>query len=221
LALQFRNSTSKRVFFAPWETYFLLAEAAERGWTVPMSAKVAYEAGIASSFAYWGVSNHLAAYLASNDYNALGTSVNYDHITEPGASRTMSYVDGYTNTAGTATIAYPSNTLYKNGAVRNDRLTKIITQKFIAQTPWLPLEAWNDHRRLGLPFIENPCIENPLVTMPALNSGNYMTSNVKFFPQRLIYPSGLKNSNANGYTQALQFLGGADDVFTSLWWAKK
>ena len=221
LALQFRNSTSKRVFFAPWETYFLLAEAAERGWTVPMSAKVAYEAGIASSFAYWGVSNHLAAYLASNDYNALGTSVNYDHITEPGASRTMSYVDGYTNTAGTTTIAYPTNNLYKNGTVRNDRITKIITQKFIAQTPWLPLEAWNDHRRLGLPFIENPCIENPLVTMPALNSGNYMTSNVKFFPQRLIYPSGLKNSNANGYTQALQFLGGADDVFTSLWWAKK
>ena len=218
---QFRSSTSKRIFFANWETYFLLAEAAVRGWTVHMSGQAAYEAGIDANFAYWGVSNFAADYKSSDDYNLAGTSVSWTHTTEPPATHTMNYINGYTNAAGTAEILYPNNTLYKNGTVKNDHLTKIITQKFIAQTPWVPLEAWSDHRRLGLPFFENPAIENPLVNMPALNDGNYMTSNVKFFPQRLKYPSSLPASNAEGYQQALGFLGGPDEVLTPLWWAQK
>ena len=221
MSQEFRVSKSKRIFFAPWETYFLLAEAAVKGWTVPMTGKDAYEEGIKSNFAYWGVSSHLGAYLASSNYNRAGTSVSWTHTTEPPASRAMNFKDGYTDAAGVATIMYPNNTIYKNGTVKNDLLTKIITQKYIAQNPWLPLEAWNDHRRLGLPFFENPVIENPLTNLPALNSGNFMSNQVKFFPQRLKYPSGLRNSNAAGYTQAVGFLGGPDDVFTPLWWAKK
>jgi len=220
LSHQFRASKSKRVFFAPWETFFLLAEAAEKGWTVPTTGKAAYEDGIKASFEYWGVSSFATTYLASTDYNRAGTSVSWDHTTEPGATYSMDYKDGYTNAAATATINYPKNDLYKNGSVRNDKLTKIITQKFIAQVPWVPLEAWNDQRRLGLPFFENVMVENPLPNLPALNSGNYMTRNVKFFPQRVRYPSGLKNSNASGYTQAVGFLGGPDEVLTPLWWAK-
>lgn len=221
LSHDFRDNGNKRVFFAPWETYFLIAEAAVRGWNVPMSGKAAYEEGIKASFEYWGVSSFLPAYLASQDYNRAGTSVSWDHTAEPPATFTMNYVDGYTNAAGTTTISYPKNDLYKNGTVRNDLLTKVITQKFIAQTPWLPLEAWNDQRRLGLPFFENPVVENPLPTLPALNAGNVMTRSVQFLPQRLKYPSGLKNSNAKGYEQAVSFLGGPDEVLTPLWWAKK
>ena len=217
---KFRNSTSKRIFFANWETYFLLAEAAVRGWTVPMSGQAAYEAGIDANFAYWGVSGFASDYKNSTDYNRVGTSVAWNHTTEPPASHSMDYIDGYTNAAGTANVLYPVNHLYKNGTVKNDHLTKIITQKFIAHTPWLPLEAWSDHRRLGLPFFENPAVENPLVNMPALNAGNYMTSNVKFFPQRLKYPSSLPSSNADGYEQAVTALGGPDEVLTPLWWAK-
>ncbi|CAG5003083.1 hypothetical protein DYBT9275_03047 [Dyadobacter sp. CECT 9275] len=217
---QFRNSTSKRIYFAPWETYFLLAEAAVKGWTVPMSGKAAYEAGIDASFAYWGVSSFATQYKASTAYNRVGTSVSWDHTAEPPATYVMKYKDGYTNAEGTVTKTYPVNNLYKGGAVRNDLLTKIITQKFIAQTPWLPLESWSDHRRLGLPFFENPAVENPLVNMPALNSSNYMTANIKFFPQRLKYPSSLPASNARGYGQAQTFLGGEDGTLTPLWWAK-
>ena len=99
-------------------------------------------------------------------------------------------------------------------------MTKIITQKFIAQCPWLPLETWNDQRRLGLPFFENPAVEIPLVDMPALTPSTYMESNIKFFPQRLKYPSNLINSNTSGYNQAVELLGGADAVLTPLWWAK-
>jgi hypothetical protein len=218
---EFRTSASSRIFFANWETYFLLAEGATRGWATPMSGKAAYEAGVKANFEYWGIGAQATTYLASTTYNNAGTSVSWDHVTEPGATHTMSYKDGYTNANGTVQIKYPDNTIYKAGAVKNDLLTKIITQKFIAQTPWLPLETWSDHRRLGLPFFENPAVENPLVNLPNLTSGNFMTNSVKNFPQRLRYPSGLRNSNATGYAQAVGFLGGEDAVLTPLWWAKK
>lgn len=217
---KFRTQTAKRVFFGAWETYFLLAEGAVRGWATPVDGQTAYETGIAKSFEYWGVSNYVGAYLASTDYNRDGTSVNWNHTTEPGNSHIMTYVDGITGAVGTTSIAYPVNNLYKGGSVRNDHLTKIITQKFIAQTPWLPLETWSDHRRLGLPFFENVVLEGPIQTLPALNSGNYMTSSVKFFPQRMKYPSSLQNSNVNGYKQAVDALGGPDEVLTPLWWAQ-
>lgn len=221
IAQRFRGSAEKRIFFANWETYFLLAEAAVKGWTVPLSAQMAYENGVKASFDYWGVSSHAATYLASEEYNNAGTSAKFTHTAEPPASRTMRYKDGYTDVEATVNIVYPTNTIYKNGAVKNDQLTKIITQKYIAQVPWLPLEAWNDHRRLGLPFFENPAVENPLPNLPALTQGNMMTNQVKFYPQRLRYPSSLRNSSPKGYEEAVGLLGGPDEVLTPLWWAKK
>jgi hypothetical protein len=218
---QFRTQNATRVFFAPWETYFLLAEASVRGWATPMDGKTAYEKGIASSFEYWDVSDYLDTYLASTDYNRDGTSVNWDNTTEPGDTHQMSYKNGLTGASGTVDMPYPVNNLYKDGTIRNDHLTKIITQKFIAQTPWLPLETWNDHRRLGLPFFENVVLEGPIQTLPALTSTTYMKSQQDFFPQRMKYPSGLQNSNVNGYKQAVDELSGSDDILTPLWWAQK
>jgi hypothetical protein len=220
LNLVYRNGNNKRVFFGPWETYFLMAEAAVRGWTVPVDGKTAYETGISKSFEYFGTTANLATYLASTDYNRVGTSVKWEHTVEPASSHTMNYEDGLTGAAGTVAINYPKNDLYQSGTVRNDQLTKIITQKYLAQLPWLPLETWNDHRRLGLPFFENPAVEDIMPDLPALTSGNYMTSSVKFFAQRMKYPSTLSNSNITGYNQAVSALGGADAVLTPLWWAK-
>lgn len=215
---QFRTSTQKRLFFGPWESYFLIAEASVRGWTTPMSGQAAYEAGITRSFQYWNIP--VGSYLSSQDYNRVGTSVSWTHTAEP-AARQMAFENGMTGAAGTATVDYPKNTLYKSGTVKNDLLTKIITQKFIAQTPWLPLETWNDHRRLGLPFFENPTIELPITTLPALTDATYKTSSVQFLPQRLRYPSSLLNNNSKGYGQAVAALGGADAILTPLWWAQK
>ncbi|KAA8483853.1 SusD-like starch-binding protein associating with outer membrane [Arcticibacter tournemirensis] len=221
LSRKFRNHSMKRIFFAPWETYFLLAEANVRGWTTPVGGREAYEKGISLNFSYWGVSDFVADYLQSANYNRVGTSVRWDHTTEPPASYTMNFKDGYTGTDGVATVMYPKNDLYQNGNIKNDHLTKIITQKYLAHMPYLPLEAWNDKRRLGLPFFENPAVETQLVNMPALTQANYMTSRVQFFPQRVKYPSGLPNTNPAGYKQAVDYLGGSDAVLTPLWWAKK
>jgi hypothetical protein len=218
---KFRTQTATRVFFGPWETYFLLAEGAVRGWASPVGAQTAYETGISKSFDYWGVSSYLSTYLASTDYNRVGTSVSWTNTTEPAANFTASAVDGTTGVSGPVTITYPTNSLYQNGSVKNDQLTKIITQKFIAQTPWLPLETWNDHRRLGLPFFENVVLESPIQTLPALTSANLNTSNVQFFPQRMKYPSSLQNSNVEGYNGAVSALGGADAILTPLWWAQQ
>lgn len=223
VANQFRGPayTTYRIFFASWESYFLIAEANLKGWSTPMDDETAYNKGIQDSFTYMGVSQYYASYIASEAYNRAGTSVKYSHTAEPGDSHTMNYVDGKTGAVGTVNIKYPVNTIYKGGAVRNDKLTKIITQKFIANTPWLPLETWNDHRRLGLPFFENQAVENPIPTIPALTTGNYMTNSAKVFPQRLQYPSSFRNNDPEHYAQAVSLLGGADDVFTPLWWAKK
>jgi hypothetical protein len=218
LNMQFRTSTQKRLFFGPWESYFLIAEAAERGWSTPMNGQTAYETGIRKSFEY--NSANLGSYLTSESYNRDGTSVSWNHTVEP-TTRVMDYEEGMTGAKGTVTLNYPKNDLYKNGTVRNDHMTKIITQKFIAQTPWLPLETWSDHRRTGLPFFENPAVEIPIQTLPALNASNYMTASQKFLPQRLRYPSSLKNTNAGGYGQAVTALGGPDEVLTPLYWAKK
>ncbi len=221
LSQRFRTGNGERIFFADWETHFLIAEAGVRGWSVPMSAKDAYEAGVRSSLAYFGVDQFADEYLRSESFNRAGTSVSWDHTTEPPASVAKSYINGYTNEEGTFQFTFPDNHLYANGNVKNDHLTKIITQKYLAQLPYLPLEAWNDHRRLGLPFFENPSVELPITNLPALNQGNFMESRVSFFPQRIKYPSRLSNENPAGYQQAVGYLNGGDEVLTPLWWAQQ
>lgn len=221
LVQKFRGSQNQRIFFANWESYFLIAEAALRGWNTPMSDEQAYNKAVEASFDYAGVGQFVSEYLNSESYNRVGTSAKYGHTVEPSATVTMKYSNGYAAGSGTVNIAYPKNTIYKNGAVKNDKLTKIITQKYIANMPWVPLESWNDHRRLGLPFFENPAVENPLTNLPALTSSNYKTNAVDFFPQRLRYPSNFRKSDAVGYAKGVEYLGGKDDVFSPLWWAKQ
>ncbi|RRD79829.1 SusD/RagB family nutrient-binding outer membrane lipoprotein [Alloprevotella sp. OH1205_COT-284] len=220
LEIKYRDGTNSRIFFASWESYFLLAEAAVRGWNVPLSAKDAYEKGIMESFKYHKVDEYIGSYLASENYNNVGTSVKWEHTAEP-APKTITAVNGYTGEAISDTYAYPvaANTLY--GKALNDHLTKIITQKYIANMPWLPLESWNDQRRLGLPFFETPAVEKAIPTMPSLTADSYMKQTVKFFPQRMKFPSTLSNSSPDAYAKAVQLLGGEDGVFTPIWWAKQ
>ena len=219
------DSKGERVWFGPWETHFLLAEAALYGWSAGTDAKSAYEQGVRTSFENFGVSQYVDAYLASEDYNRVGVSVNFDHTAEP-TSFEANYVNGYTNQAGTMTYAYPdaSKALYKGGKL-NDQLTKIITQKYIAQTPYCTLEMWNDRRRLGLPWFDLPNNETAFVGADMENTWTANTylegQNAKVFPQRLRYPSSLQNADPQGYAKALELLGGADNTLTPLWWAIK
>lgn len=223
LSKQYREHTKKRVWFAPWETYFLLAEAAHYGWNVPGSVKDNYEAGITASFEYHGVTQFLDAYLSSQDYNRVGTSVAIEHTAEA-QPYTVEYVDGYTGEQKTKTYYYPKNSIYKNGAYNNDVLTKIISQKYLAQMPWLPLETWSDHRRLGLPFFENPAVEVSYNTSShevALTTSNYMECRWEFYTERFMYPSSLEVNSSENYNTAVRLLGGENKVATPLWWTNR
>lgn len=237
LANQFRTNDNNRIFFASWESYFLIAEAAHYGWSVPMSAQVAYEKGIDESLAYWGLSSVAATYKASTSYNRVGTSVAFTHTAEAtpvtltvetfnpadGATFTKTTYEGkpsnYDVTAmGTKTVTYN----YPQGAytTNNDVLTKIITQKWIAQMPYLPLEAWNDYRRLNLPFFENPLREIAIPDMTwYTNPSAFSAENVM---ARAKYPSSLSLNNQAGYEQAVAALGSGagDQVNTPINWAK-
>lgn len=159
-------------------------------------------------------------YIASTSYNRVGTSVNWDHTDEP-ASVTMTYVDGMTGEEGEWTYNYPdpANILYEGKAL-NDHLTKIITQKFIANTPWLPLENLCDHSRLGLPFWDIPASSRLLPYMPEYTLTSYEGAQKPgYFAQRMVYPSSLRNADPAGYEAAVQLLGGDDSRVTPLWWA--
>lgn len=225
LGKNYCDSSNDRIWFAPWETYFLLAEAAVYGWSVGTSAETAYENGVKSSFEYFGVSQFANNYLNSTAYNRVGTSVKFSHTDEP-TSMTVSYVDGYTKEAKTMTYQYPdaSKILYK-GKKLNDELTKIITQKYIAQTPYLALEMWSDHRRLGLPFFDIPANESTLTGSDMelyWSTGSYTKGqDWTLYPQRMRYPTSLKNADPAGYSQALQLMGGDDNVMTPLWWSNR
>ena len=190
LAERYRNSKEFRVFFGPWETFFLLAEAAVRGWNAGMGAQAAYEEGIKASFEYLNVDANYEAYINSEDYNRVGTSVKFTHTAEPKL---------------------------------NDQLTKIITQKFIANTPWLPQENWCDHRRTGLPFWE---LAVTTTDFPYLMEGAktaYLTGQKPgCYAQRMNYPNSFKNASPEQYQNALSLMGMTNEnTITPLWWAIK
>ena len=217
------DSESSRVWFGPWETHFLLAEAAVRGWdTKGVTAEAAYEQGIRTSFENFGVSQFADAYLESEDYNRIGVSVKFSHTAEP-TSFEANYVNGYDNKAGTTTYEYPnaSKSLYKGGL--NTPLAKIITQKYIAQAPYCSLEIWNDRRRLGLPWFDIPNNETVMVGYDMANTWTPTTytdgQTIGVFPQRLRYPTSLRNADEAAYNKALELLGGENTTITPLWWA--
>ena len=199
LAERYRNNKEYRVFFGPWETYFLLAEAAVRGWNAGISAEEAYNTGIKVSFEYLNVADNYEAYINSEDYNRVGTSVKFSHTAEP-QNYTITYTDPVSGNEMTTEYKYPvaSKTLY--GKALNDQLTKIITQKFIANTPWLPLENWSDHRRLGLPFWETPVSSTEFPYLQGWTKESYKNGQqVGFYAQRMNYPNSFKNASPTEY----------------------
>ena len=214
------------VFFGAWESHFLLAEAALYGWaTDGVSDEQAYKNGVRASFDYFGVSEFAEDYLASEDYNRVGTSVKYTHTAEP-ASFQATYKDGYNQKAGDKTVTYnypdASKILYP-GKKLNDKLTKIITQKYLAQMPYVVQEVWSDHRRLGLPFFDLPANTATVMTGSDLtdwrNNSWEAGQSWKYYPQRMRYPQSLLTSDEAAYNHALELLGGKDNTVTPLWWS--
>lgn len=110
------------------ESYFLLAEAALRGWSTGGTAKDFYESGIKASFSQWGVS--------------VGEYLNSTKVPE-------SYIDPLNPTFNSPAVSTVSPK-WDDATTDEERLEKIITQKWIAGFPE-GMNAWAEWRRTGYP----------------------------------------------------------------------
>lgn len=113
-------------------------------------------------------------------------------------------INNYTGSTSTITIAWD------NAANFETCLERIITQKWIANFP-LGQEAWAEIRRTGYPKLMPVVVNNSGGTVSTLRG-----------PRRLAYPQEERLNNQINYQQAVSsLLGGADNMGTDLWWAKK
>ncbi len=126
------SSNSNVVWMRASETYFLLAEAALRGWSVGGTAKSFYESGVKLSFEEQGVSG-VDSYLS----NTTKIPANYSDPVTSGHSITA---------RGSITIAWNESSSFE------EKLERIITQKYIALYP-VGQEAWTEFRRTGYPKV--------------------------------------------------------------------
>lgn len=88
-------------------------------------------------------------------------------------------------------------------------LERIITQKWIANFP-LGHEAWSEFRRTGYPH---------LMQVPQ-NLSNGIVDGAEM-ARRLPYPSSEYTENGDNLQEAIDNLGGPDNMATKVWWDKK
>lgn len=185
-------ATDKLPVFVAAESQFLLAEAALKGW-ISGSAQDFYKQGIKLSMEQWGCDEYdYEEYV--DDESSVPASYSNDPIANfPSYSR---------NTK--VTIAWAES------ATQEQKLEKIITQKWIANYP-MGIEAWTEYRRTGYPELA-PVIDN-------LSNG-VITDNARGL-RRLRYSFNEKTLNKENYPAAVSLLGGKDDESVDLFWAKK
>jgi Susd and RagB outer membrane lipoprotein len=170
------------------EVYFLRAEAALRGWNnAGGTAQSLYEKGVETSFTQWGVSAGLSTYLNDN------------------TSKAAAYEDPF-NAKNNAASPSALTIKWNEGATNEEKLERIITQKWLAIFPE-GQEAWSEFRRTGYPRLF-PVVVN--------NSGGLIDTKIQI--RRLPFPQNEYNTNAAEVQSAISLLGGPDNGGTRLWW---
>lgn len=173
------------------EVYFLRAEAALYWGADYGDAAALYKQGIETSFQENGVTGSVDSYMNSGKM--------------PAANKVTSRKFGFDYPAPTQATA-------KFEGTQEEKLEKIITQKYIALYP-NGQEAWTEFRRTGYPKL------NPII------SGGNNNSNISVARgmRRMTYPVSFNGTDQSQeiYQDAITKLGGIDSPATDLWWAKK
>lgn len=180
------NTETPVVLFPAAETHFLLAEAALRGWNTNGSAQSHYETGVQTSFDQWGAS--IGGYLNSVNKPA-------DYVAPRFADYNIAAVE-------TATPAWT------DAATDEDRLRKIIVQKWIALFPE-GMNAWAEQRRTGYPKLF-PIQRNDS------QGDQYIPTETGV--RRLTFTVSERDNNPEGYADALVKLKGPDTGATRIFW---
>ena len=178
------TSSTPGTVMAAAEAYFLRAEAALRGWNAGGDAKEFYEEGVAASFSDFGVS--LGDYLNSSDIPA-------------------PWVDPLVADFNSSAVSTVSPK-WEDARTDEERLEKIITQKWIAGFPE-GKNAWAEWRRTGYPKL-----------FPVLKNDSQGVVTTEFGVRRLPFTLEELSNNPEGYAAAVQLLGGPDNGGTRLFW---
>lgn len=124
------------------EAYFLRAEGALRGWNMGGTAKELYEQGIRTS-----IKNELAYRGSYAGVKSISEEAISEYIN--GTTGQNDFVDPVNNENSIKAM----NTIgvkWDEGASNEEKLQRIITQKWLANFP-LSTEAWAEYRRTGYP----------------------------------------------------------------------
>ncbi len=169
------------------ESYFLRAEGALKGWDMGGSAKEFYENGVIASF-------------KANQVSGEQEYLNNDTATP------KAYVDPK-NAANNAPSLSSITIKWDEGATIEQKLERIITQKWIAMYPD-GHEAWSVFRKTGYPKLYPVMINNSGGDIP---DGEFI--------KRITYPTSITNSSASAVAEAVdKYLEGKDKLFTPIWW---
>lgn len=209
-------SNSKGIYAAPLpifkqaESYFLLAEAKLRWDIGSESVQSLYEKGIRCSMdnelAYKG--KYADPVITAYPAGAVDAYINNDTDTQ------LDFVDPVDPELNTKAV----NKLcvkWDDNASNEDKLARIITQKYFALFP-LSTEAWAEYRRTGYP------VQFP----PHVNESNGAVSDEEGV-RRQIYSSNAIDTNAQGYQEGVELLNqenssktghSGDTGGTRVWW---
>ncbi|WP_321334405.1 SusD/RagB family nutrient-binding outer membrane lipoprotein [uncultured Bacteroides sp.] len=179
------SQTTDPVLMSAAEVWFLRAEAALRSWSAE-SVQSCYEQGIRASFTQWAAKD-VDAYLENTK-----SPKNYIDAFK---------VENNCDAVNTTTPKWNAN------ATNEEKLAKIITQKWIACYPE-GCEGWAEQRRTGYPKL-----------FPVLVNDSKVIDTAKG-PRRLNFSVGIKTANPEQYAALVKALGGNDDCATDLWWDK-
>lgn len=167
------------------EVWFLRAEAALRGLSSENVADC-YTKGVQASFEQWGVSHQVVAYLDSEN-------------------KPSDYVDAFDPKCDMKAVS-TITPKWDDGASREEKLERIITQKWLAMYPE-GAEAWTEQRRTGYPKL-----------FKVLNNESQGTIDTDVMIRRLPFPSNLKTDQPALYAKLLEVFGKDDTGGQRLWW---
>ena len=197
-----------RPIFKAAESYFLLAEAQLRGWiSTGRTLKDLYETGIrvamSNELAYRGKWCGTTSYAdGAVDAYINGTTPQSDFV-DPGNSELNHKAMNHLGVK------------WDDNATNEEKLERIITQKFLANFP-LSNESWAEYRRTGYPRFFPPYVNE---SNGAVNSEEGV--------RRSIYSSNAYNSNDKGVQGGVELLNkentaktgiSGDKGGTHLWW---
>ena len=181
------------VWMTAAEVEFLLAEAAVAGYAVPGTAQGHYENGIKLSFDQYGLDG------ADSYVKSTARPAPFKDLINPEYS------------ADAPSQVTPA---WDEGASEEQKLEKIITQKYLAIYP-NGMEAWSEWRRTGYPVLIKP---NSNIS----NAGVVTSDGHKDGVRSLPYPQNEINLNGDNVNAAIQqYRGGSNTANINVWWDQK